>query len=58
MKKLKNMRSILSGAAIVSMSLFLLAGCAAKNNGQQPSSTTQNSSTAVGQTQGADTDGD
>jgi len=56
--KLKNMRSVLSGAAIVSMSFFLLAGCAAKNSGQQPSSTTQKSATVVGQTQGVDTDGD
>ncbi|KJR49443.1 hypothetical protein UF75_0283 [Desulfosporosinus sp. I2] len=69
MKKLKNMRSVLLGAAIVSMSLFLLAGCAAKtpqqsgqsaatNNGQQSSSAAQNSATAVGQTTGVDTDGD
>ncbi len=69
MKKLMSMKSVLLGAAVVSMSLFLLAGCsgktpqqagqsAATNNGQQTSSTTQNSSTAAGQTQGTDTDGD
>ena len=65
MKILKNMKSVLLGAAIVT-SLFLLSGCAGKtpqsgqgtatNNGQQPSNTAQNN--AVGQTQGTDTDGD